>query len=186
MSALGHWLQRKFRHPRSKHPKEEDPGIPHGLPILPNSYHNLCFDPLPSLSPFFQKLPSEIRRAIYLAAFGNRTFHMDLQYKHPDVSGPWHARLSGKDDAFDVSIPKAWLWWGSVCHRNLIIPDDLFFDNCRIGAGWCNYRRLDDGNWGHVDKTGPRDDCYVGVMGWMMSCRQACVYLSHYACIYFY
>ncbi|KFX95284.1 hypothetical protein O988_05864 [Pseudogymnoascus sp. VKM F-3808] len=112
MSALGHWLERKFRRSRSTRPKEEGPGIPKGLPILPESYHDLRLDPLPSLSPFFCKLPVEIRDAIYLAAFGNRTFHMDLQYKNPDVPGPLHARLNGQD-TFDVSIPKAWRWWSS-------------------------------------------------------------------------
>lgn len=168
MPGLGHWLRRKFPQARSKHPTEEgDLGIPKGLPILPESHQELHFDPLTSsLSPFFQKVPVEIRREIYLAAFGNQTLHVDLQYRHPDIPGPWHARLSGKKDAFDVSVPKAWLWWSSVCHRNQFLQQhDLFFDNCSIGVGHCN-----------IDRTGLRDDCYVGVMGWMLSCHQACVY----------
>ncbi|KFY45961.1 hypothetical protein V494_00692 [Pseudogymnoascus sp. VKM F-4513 (FW-928)] len=104
MPSLGHWLRRKFPRARCKRPTEdEDLSIPKGLPILPKSYEELHFNPLPSsLSPFFQKLPVEIRREIYLAAFGNQTLHLDLQYRHPDIPGPFHARLSGKKDAFDV------------------------------------------------------------------------------------
>lgn len=187
MSALAPWLQRKFRHARSKYTKEKEPGIPKGLPVLPESYQDLCFDPFPSLSPFFQKLPLEIRRTIYLAAFGNRTLHMDLQYRHPHIPGSLHAGLNGEDNLFDVSIPKSWLWWSCVCHRTPCFQHDLWLDICSIGFG-----RGNDGDWCRADEMGPRNDCYVGVTGWMMSCRQACVYPSHYqshyayACVYFY
>ncbi|OBT51564.1 hypothetical protein VE04_08388, partial [Pseudogymnoascus sp. 24MN13] len=154
MSALAPWLQRKFRHARSKYTKEKEPGIPKGLPVLPESYQDLCFDQFPSLSPFFQKLPLEIRRTIYLAAFGNRTLHMDLQYRHPHIPGSLHAGLNGEDNPFDVSIPKSWLWWSCVCHRSPYHQHDLWLDHCSIGAGYWN-----DG-YCRADETGPRNDCY--------------------------
>lgn len=160
MSALRHWVRRKVRGARSTWSKEEAPGIPKGLPILPESHRDLCFDPLPSLSPFFQKLPLEIRRAIYLSAFGDRTLHVDLQYRHPFIPGPGHAGLVWRSEVFDKSIPKAWLWWSCVCHRHECYPDDLFLDGYNRG-GHCNQ---------------PHDGYYVGVIGWMMSCRQAYVY----------
>lgn len=169
MSALRDWVRREVRRARSTYSKEENPGIPKGLPILPESHHDLCFDPLPSLSPFFQKLPLEIRRAIYLSAFGNQTLHVDLQYRHPYIPGRCHTGLVGNSDAFDKSTAKAWLWWSCVCHRCQFYPDDLYLDSCNFGVGHCDERLKDDGSY--VDERGP--GCYVGVMGRMTSCRQA-------------
>ncbi|KFY37495.1 hypothetical protein V495_07145 [Pseudogymnoascus sp. VKM F-4514 (FW-929)] len=143
--------------------------MPQGLPVLPNSFQRLSLEPLPSSSPFFQKLPLEIHRKIYLAAFGNRTLHVDLQYRKPYVPGPWHALLSKKPDDYVESAPESWRWWSCVCHRNTLCTNQLYNDTCTCGAGYCIGRE------GRVvrDETNLRLECFVGVMGWFTSCRQA-------------
>lgn len=44
-------------------------------------------------SPFFTKLPLELRRRIYIFAFGGRTVHIDLRFSGPDLVGTRQAGI---------------------------------------------------------------------------------------------
>ncbi|KAH6608520.1 hypothetical protein Trco_001866 [Trichoderma cornu-damae] len=147
-------------------------------------------------SPFFTKLPAEIRRKILIEAFGGRTVHMDLVYDHPLLPrrdqpeksprslAEWpHGNLnvdlsSGGCDVgylrLDDSRPKEWAWRSSVCHRNPPFrcrPGEELQpaeDYCRFGQ---TKRRRMCLSW-------PGDfpsKCLIGAMGWLCSCRQAYV-----------
>lgn len=137
---------------------------------------------------FFQRFPFEIRRLILIYAFGDKTVHMDLCFEHPPE--PWkpkyqklhpthcdinviYSKFSGDPwvRRLDESKPKQWRWWGSVCHRKRPsafggkfgnYPDE---DACRDGRGtWCEF-------W-PGEKPGK---CFIGVMGWLLTSRQAWV-----------
>ncbi|KAL2068498.1 hypothetical protein VTL71DRAFT_14835 [Oculimacula yallundae] len=178
MSKLRAWIREKF--PKSKHASVAAvETIPDGYPLLPSvRRHSLSFNPKINLSmaPFFQKLPTEIRRKIYLCAFGGKIIHLDLDYQHPYSHGPCHARMfSNGTDPFDTSVPKAWRWWSCVCHSQRLrappgFETQLYLDECRRGGGDCNYN---DG--GLIATTAVRNhiDCFIGAMGWLLSCCQA-------------
>lgn len=119
-------------------------------------------------SPFFAKLPLELRIKIYRHAFGNRTFHMGFEFSGPTAKStkkPYHAAIDGDIRGARrsrASEPRKWRWSGSVCHRNMSLP--LWTDTCQDGAGIC------------ARAPGPPavpGICYVGAMGWIQSCRQA-------------
>ncbi|KAI1916209.1 hypothetical protein LOZ12_001148 [Ophidiomyces ophidiicola] len=135
-------------------------------------------------SDFFQLLPFELRRKILVEAFGNRTVHIDLVYDHPILpledrkitpslhnrhayfAPPW-LRSQGELWAF-----KEWYWQGSVCHREspsvagTPMAHPLWKDECHRGVDstWCSFR-----------PGMSMDICCIGVMGWLLSCRQAYV-----------
>jgi len=140
-------------------------------------------------SPFFQKLPAEIRRQILIEAFGGQTVHMDLLYESP-VSD--HASTTG--DVGHCGIPiwdvkechearlgsnsgKQWLWRGSVCHRNPPMPGPPGHrvqpsqDLCRFGAVGKGMCQLWPGEY--------PAKCFIGAMGWLLSCRQAYASFPH-------
>jgi hypothetical protein len=140
---------------------------------------------------FFDVLPPEIRRTILVMAFGEQTIHMDLQYRRP-----WHhtwtdrahgglpiskkAAINGKK--FIVKkrcAARKWRWYSCVCHRyppngqawlshgrrrnfppkRALEPQH---DTCLMGRARC-------GEW----KGGAGKNCYVGVMGWLLTCKKA-------------
>jgi hypothetical protein len=149
---------------------------------------------------FFQKLPCEIRRQILVEAFGGRTVHMDLWYDHPEAPITVHTykgrtftepayshcgrnRTLGPGDhepflRVDETQPKRWIWRSSVCHRDS--PRGMYKtikvssnsdvlnaaeDRCRYGGASLN-----------ICATWPGDKetkCFIGAMGWLLSCRQA-------------
>ncbi|KAK5991786.1 hypothetical protein PT974_07820 [Cladobotryum mycophilum] len=139
-------------------------------------------------SSFFRKLPIEIRRAILMEAFGNRTLHMDLVYDHPAsdnadetsvqyLSHTAHGDMkvmrkrNGFDFIVDESRPKQWNWHSSICHRTppqcMPFPEKMVQpgeDHCRFGWN------------GHGCSFWPGEypaKWLIGVMGWLLSCRQA-------------
>ncbi|KAK2594659.1 hypothetical protein QQS21_007635 [Conoideocrella luteorostrata] len=141
-------------------------------------------------SPFFERLPREVRQYILILAFGGRIVHMDLSFVHPVASREPGARpLSSHaginaDDVhsfvpprvnWDTRRPKSWQWWSSVCHRPL--PEHLSspIDRLRGGAAQpgddhCRYGAP------HNCKLWPGvypSKCQIGAMGWLLSCRQA-------------
>ena len=151
---------------------EDDSSIPPGLPVLPEERkHTLS----PSLSSnnltqeftigsiFFKKLPLEIRRKIYLAAFGNRTIHMDLNFDCPGVRGVTHECLDLEkwNPMHSTDPPTEWILSGSICHRNPCL--DACHDQCRIG-GKNTMCSLFPGEVPYK--------CNLGVMGWLLTCRQ--------------
>jgi hypothetical protein len=177
MPKLSTWIRKKmrsFRDNNDDHPKPSTPLIPYGLPVLPAKRQHIL-TPSPSRenlkihhgkgssASFFQRLPFELRREIYLIAFGNRTVHMDLEYNYAEPTGKGHARRD-RDAKFalDRSVPPEWRWWSSVCHRNPVA--DIWLDQCRSGDNYAMCYMF-PGKW--------PDKCYLGLMGWLLTCRQA-------------
>lgn len=118
-------------------------------------------------SRFFTMLPLEVREKVYLSLFGRRTIHIDLSYDHADCAGARHANL-GDSFSKDTSTPKEWRWWSCVCHRmrkevnGELFVLDFWLDRCRSGEQtYCQ--------WAFPD----RSECFVGALGWLLSCRQA-------------
>ncbi|KAJ3526415.1 hypothetical protein NM208_g11202 [Fusarium decemcellulare] len=137
-------------------------------------------------SPLFDKLPPEIRRAILVVAFGDRTVHMDLILDHPLNPGdpekaarmPYSHRRPQTNYlvGVDKSQPIRWQWRGCTCHR--IPPDHCSFyndremeveepgdDTCSSGSAvrcieWT--KRGKNPHW-----------CWIGATGWLLACRQA-------------
>ena len=147
--------------------------LPPGLPILPRKRERVL-TPLPTQetlvratataeSAFFQRLPLELRLKIYAEAFGQRTVHMDLRYDYPELPGPSHARLDpDRMNPRDTTVPPAWCWWSSVCHRHPLL--EAWADECRTGMGTAAC---------HLYPGEMPEKCFLGAMGWLLSCRQA-------------
>lgn len=173
MPKLSTWLRKRIQRARN----QTDLALPPGLPVLPSKRPHVLTPSSSrtdlnlsgaSGSTFFERLPPELRYKIYLHAFGNRTVHMDLRFDHPWVTGPLHAGTSGygvnePGHALD-SIPPAWIWWSSVCHRHPIIPERCCEDTCRTGM---------TGTLCPLFPGVHPFKCFVGVMGWLLTCRQA-------------
>ncbi len=177
--SLSIWLRANL--PESK---KEKP-----LPCLPlQRRHDITRSPSPESlnlsalsstaeSAFFCYLPFEVRRMILVEAFGNRVIHMDLHLDHPTLcrkpgKGISHYHADVAPTIPDALKPKEWQWWSSVCHRappTIEFPTEmkacteLFADACREGSGfWCD-------SWPGLEPS----NCHIGVMGWLLSCRQA-------------
>lgn len=130
-------------------------------------------------SPFFDRLPLELRRHILMYAFGDRTMHMELTLDQP-MLGTMIRNAAGRDahGGFtrqrDSSSPRRWFWRSCVCHRNppWLYPEVLWWywnwqrphvDRCMEGDGF-NCRA-----W--LGEHQPH--CRVGALGWLRSCRRA-------------
>lgn len=119
-------------------------------------------------SRFFAKLPAEIRTQIYQQAFGDRVFHVNL---HICVADCWRIKGESRDAASTQikELPSNMarchdrLWWGSACNH----PKSGHLEN-----NLCT-----DINGAHfiIDQTTPSKMTSIGVMGWLLSCRQAYV-----------
>ncbi|OBT48052.1 hypothetical protein VE00_01715 [Pseudogymnoascus sp. WSF 3629] len=131
-------------------------------------------------SAFFQKLPPEIRLKILREAFGDRTIHMDLYFDYPmkplserqpnrtqRVGG---ARIPPPQPQWGIARAqrKKWQWLSGECYRSSyglvsdLVERDLDDDSCFPGMTDCC----------EIFHTsiGVRQ---IGVMGWLLSCRQA-------------
>ena len=182
-TILSKWIREKLAIEKKRPP----------LPILdsqrpciltPSASHEsliLSAAPATANSAFFQRLPFELRQKILIEALGNRTVHMDLRFDRPmlvpqnrqqDVAR-CHANVAAPSlkPKPDRSKPKRWLWWSSVCHRagpggfGSPMSEEAYEDECRQGeSSWCEF-------W-PGEKPGK---CFIGAMGWLLSCRQAFV-----------
>ena len=158
------WLRNKF----GAGPEPPPLPLPPDLPVLPMRNERPITPNLSkvaiSQSPFFQVLPLEIRLKIFTAAFGDQTIHMDLRYDWPDLRGNDHAGLKYSGWVFrDTDNEKRdWRWWSSVCHRHWLM--DGCYDDCRSGGG----RTMCHAWAGEMPEK-----CLIGVMGCLLSCRQA-------------
>lgn len=195
-NVVSKWIHKKFSERKGK------PSIPflpedRQRPITPPSCHpSSSSTPGPAFTtgngPFFQKLPPEIRHQILVEAFGDRVVHMDLIYDHPILPRREHSSLPtdaedrhcGLNVEYDTrmgrvipkvnrSKPKQWIWRSSVCHRDypgsfLRLPGHRVQpceDMCRYGDSIYNTC----GVWPGESPT----KCFIGAMGWLLSCRQA-------------
>lgn len=132
-------------------------------------------------SPFWT-LPPELRAHIISTAFGGRIVYIDLRLRPPlldkSTSGrdPGHG---GYPPLMEVSrsskgfwLPRkyrevAWRWYHCVCHRHvawgLELPLGYFLgDDCLKGEALC---------LGELTKSS-YDACRLGIMGFMLSCKQ--------------
>ncbi|KFY36953.1 hypothetical protein V494_04920 [Pseudogymnoascus sp. VKM F-4513 (FW-928)] len=140
----------------------------------------------------FQKLPYEIRRQILIEAFGERTLHVDLSHNHPLVrksklQTAKHCDL-GSNLVRDTELPMDWQWFGCVCHRPAEWPDgSTARHSLQIDPEWGFERAMSRpgedncliGGDNHLTECGPvagedqPSTCFIGVMGWLLTCRQA-------------
>jgi hypothetical protein len=147
--------------------------------------------PQPQKCLLFAKVPGDLRLTILNMAFARRRIHMDLVFDngllHAYPSEKRHANIS-PHDYFWVDN-HAWRWAGSVCHRydpiRPVREDVLFpriepmaptgsllmylnwqgprYDYCMRGNN--NHCPGEEGAW--------PGECQVGIMGFLLSCRQA-------------
>lgn len=130
-------------------------------------------------SALFQRLPSDIRRLILLDAFGDRILDMDLRYDYPFDTGRsasyfWGSSSSSTVPRLNRNGPRKWRWYGCVCHRyseSRVIGNDKWKRSVlEPQEGKCLFsysEKCEDspGEW--------PSECFVGVMGWLRTCRQA-------------
>ncbi|KAK9444522.1 hypothetical protein VB005_01585 [Metarhizium brunneum] len=201
MSGYFHKLLRRVFRKKAKPRRRQQPRpaiqlrpIPH-LPLPVLTAEDGIFEKLTVSGTkygLFHRLPLEIRRIILAEAFGYRTIHIDLAFDHPLVRRPslTAPTSSSPDDARhcglgiklvpDTSQPRRWQWFGCVCHRraewtaaereknwwNLGRTIGLHDDECIKGTiCWCNTG---------ADQGTGSDSCFIGIMGWLLSCRSAC------------
>jgi hypothetical protein len=143
---------------------------------------DLTFDhPLAPKSPHPQ--PKKTIRSILFSA------------KPPPTAPSAHCGL-GVDLIRDVSQPKQWQWFGCVCHRRLLPADEddgssvlkrrvePCDDGCILREPLVRRRAANlaqSTSLCHCEPTGhdavSADECFIGVMGWLLACRQAWVTL---------
>jgi hypothetical protein len=102
------------------------------------------------------KLPPYIRRDILRLAFGDRRVHMGLSYQsryEPDQN----------TEASDAEDSKSWQWFGSICHRPVLGNQPPAPMTC----GGNDY-----GPWSDSCKSGDPFQGFIGITGWLLSCRQ--------------
>ncbi|KAL6886365.1 hypothetical protein HDV57DRAFT_387809 [Trichoderma longibrachiatum] len=134
-------------------------------------------------SPFFTRLPLEIRRKILVEAFGAQTVHMDLIYDHPVLQPPFLQDPSMSSSSEEEEERAGRRRDARRAHGNL---------NVRLGTGVCDARnlRLDDsrpkewawrssvchrnppGRCRPGDEVQPAEDyCRFGQSPWHLTCR---------------
>jgi len=196
MSSLRKWIRKKL----GSKPHEGGGPIHPELPLLPylstprpRPLTAPRIEPRPKSYGFFESLPLEVRRQILIEAFGGRTLHMDLSYRHPLARRP---NGSGSEESSTrqhcgldselvtgTSQPQQWQWFSCVCHRRPGYSEHVIEQKYATGElvsetiEPCDDECLEGPEamcrWG-----GNRISCFVGVMGWLLSCRQAWVHSS--------
>lgn len=135
---------------------------------------------------FFSKLPSDMRRAIIIAAFGNRTLHIDLALDYPLIPPeqalplheghrPNHAGIYTQKTDQKSSPPrgnKTWRWGSTVCHRDIPRKNNRMM---RYKTGPWDDSCMEGGpTWGCTYHEGqPPYSCRLLAMGFVLSCKQA-------------
>ncbi|KAK3306261.1 uncharacterized protein B0T15DRAFT_534840 [Chaetomium strumarium] len=149
------------------------------------------------------RVPPELRWRILIAAFGGRTLHLDMQFAHPrraDAFDLVAQDVNGAAHGFGVSplspwyfpardAPRAWRWTSCVCHRMLPVGSRFERRCLAKGRPVASYPHSDGCLYGEVTychlwppetittraMIGAPGKCMVGVMGWLLACRQAYV-----------
>lgn len=167
-------LRRKLRtsRPSDESPQSLETASIEGPPFSPaKRRHELTPSPSRRTSvsnciiegTFFDRLPAELRNQIYLAAFGDRTLHIELQYSNRLLApGPRTALDHVNQTPVEMNTRPGWHWWSCVCHRHQRI--EHFYDDCRRGAIWTQCP--------HCSRDTP-GKCFLGVMGWLLTSRRA-------------
>lgn len=173
------WLRKKLRK------KEENwtefiknnkliPFLPRRRPSIltpsTSSEHLVSFDSY----GLFQRLPYETRRLILIEAFGGRTLHMDLDFAYPPKrkSGP-QTNLTTDTDTMN------WQWLGCVCHRPVEWPECSNFGSLfgrpysMRECEWIRKTRPCGDRCRPMQRVDRSSECFIGIMGWLLACRQA-------------
>ena len=177
MPKIRKWLRQILRDTQEENAgrKASEPAVP-PLPVLLSTRKHLL-TPSSSLEnlkpfiepngPFFERLPAELRHQIYVAAFGDRTVHLDLRQECPRLveapKAPTHAQVSEDGGERNHKAGSRWVWRSSVCHRHPMAP--AWADQCQLGSPRQMCDTFYAGQW--------PGKCYLGVMGWISACRQA-------------
>ena len=177
MPKLRKWLRQILRDTQDEDDGRKAPehAIP-PLPVLPSKRKHLLTpsSSLENLKPliepngaFFARLPAELRRQIYVDAFGDRTVHLDLRQEFPRLveapKAPTHALVSEDGGERNREAGPRWVWWSSVCHRHPMAP--AWADQCRVGSPRQMCDAFYPGQW--------PGKCFLGIMGWILACRQS-------------
>ncbi|KAH8705668.1 hypothetical protein BGW36DRAFT_367975 [Talaromyces proteolyticus] len=186
MSSLRKWLRRKQPSPKAELEVPENSEVD-PLPFLPTKRNPITPSPstdcLLNIDSYgiFGKLPPEIRRQILIQAFGNRTWHVDLNYIPSQLNIAHQKKQLSRDTYLknpglktDDEESPSWQWFSCECfrwehwHRGVKYPGHMhlpYGDNC-LGGQVCSC----GGDGKHVRK--PREHS-IGIMGWLLSCRMA-------------
>jgi hypothetical protein len=141
----------------------------------------------------FQLLPVELRHQILIDAFGGRTVHMDLSHDFALVRRPQPMSESSSGGGSDVirnhcdlvrdvkAGPRAWRWFGCVCHRAGRWPPSEAAERGESAVtpthDVCveNVSDSDSSPACDCDAWSGKmpDKCFIGAMGWLLACRQA-------------
>lgn len=205
MERIGDWIRRKSRSKnKSKSVAEEPtrdplpflpshrPGALTPSPSRPssNSAHSLLLHNY----GLFGRLPYELRRQVLIAAFGGRTLHVGLTYGHPLVRRPTAKGAEGEEHTPrrhcglgfelvpDETQSEAWQWFGCVCHRRTVFSTSEIEQREAQGKFWQTIEPCDDECLKGLfcscqlsEDTSDDAGCFVGIMGWLLACRQAYV-----------
>jgi hypothetical protein len=156
MISFRTWIRHKTTRAKQRQGQQKQPHEPPALPYLPVPRPRSLISPPPdsnshrlSLQNYgrFGALPYELRRQILVEVFGGARVHMDLSY-HPEQH--------------------QWRWSGGTCHRRAGYSDAEQRERFDAGELAMSIEPCDDDCLGGND--GMRT---VGVMPWLVACRQA-------------
>jgi hypothetical protein len=196
-TALSGWIGKKATSLRKKNAfKKTDKPPP--LPILPQvrprvltpaSSTTFLTGHAPAVdasaqSSLFRRLPYELRRKILIEAFGEQVVHLHLflgghegkdkgdkeaiRHSHANLIPPRKRDLESASLTWNHN---KWCWHGSVCHRGA--PTSMSKGVWKLAECHC----LDgDSTMCEFWAGEIPGKCFIGIMGWLLSCRQAFVH----------
>lgn len=154
------------------------------FPTLPERMFNTSVALSSEYQPddnFFKRLPFDMRRRIIVTAFGDQIIHLSLEWAPPvelpgedeyrnPVYGPMTMSENTERDEthgilWNERCPAYWQWGSCFCRRTPAFKSERAHQNvCK--SGLLNDECLED-------ILREPLHCRIGVMGWLLSCRQA-------------
>lgn len=143
----------------------------------------------------FYLLPYELRRQILIYAFGGRQLHLDLSFKYSDAKSAQkrdkgslrscgikskYPGLTFEKLKLGLQRRKQWQWWGCECRRSSSDAQWMWSNEAGPAAlgPWVD-KCCDGCRQPHTSETAEMSQNYqIGIMGWLLSCRQAYVSCS--------
>ncbi|KAF2137358.1 uncharacterized protein K452DRAFT_312371 [Aplosporella prunicola CBS 121167] len=115
-------------------------------------------------SPFFGRLPLDIRLRLYEVLFGKRVVHIGMEYDYPIRKGNGHGGYESRWPREKAGQRREWRWRSCVCCRG---SNNLCKDKC---TGECGYRDNQYCEENGVAKN--PEKCRVDAR-WILVCRKA-------------
>ncbi|CAK7201160.1 hypothetical protein SEUCBS139899_003863 [Sporothrix eucalyptigena] len=196
---LRNWLRDNVTHRADVEDVEgPEPDMPY-LPYPPIKLDNQSYEDGATLSPFFGRLPFEIRRRILVYVFGDQTVHMHLRLEriprrrprreppmvtfgmfnttkpHGGVTadldhmGLWSDFLLASSDAARGG-PRGWRWQWWGCVCHRSMPTRRIGE---IHGLWDDKCLLGEAEYCDMYGRIYPDRCMIGCMGWLLASRQA-------------